>query len=175
MVEARGWRVPLYLGGGLAALAVIGVILAIVALSNHNDVVADESDADAVGLGGAAGRDADAAAGDDHAAAEHDAGPERDADRRPERDRRRRTRTRARRPSHGDRDAEPTATEDPTGTGTGSTFPGWTGATATTRSSSSRRTSQSGAEKVAQKAQDAGLSDVGILDSGDYSSLNGGY
>src|SRR3954451_6884418 len=41
VVEARGWRVPLYLGGGLAALAVIGVILAIVALANRNDVVAD--------------------------------------------------------------------------------------------------------------------------------------
>src|SRR4051812_8558842 len=41
VVEARGWRVPLYLGGGLAALAVIGVILAIIALANRNDVVAD--------------------------------------------------------------------------------------------------------------------------------------
>src|SRR4051794_6027861 len=40
VVEARGWRVPLYLGGGLAALAVIGVILAIVALTSRNDVVA---------------------------------------------------------------------------------------------------------------------------------------
>src|SRR4051812_25189500 len=40
VVEARGWRVPLYLGGGLAALAVIGVILAIVALPSRNDVVA---------------------------------------------------------------------------------------------------------------------------------------
>src|SRR3954470_13201698 len=39
VVEARGWRVPLYLGGGLAALAVIGVILAIVALASRNDEV----------------------------------------------------------------------------------------------------------------------------------------
>src|SRR5689334_1180693 len=41
VVEASGWKVPLYLGGGLAALAVIGVILAIVALASRNDVVAD--------------------------------------------------------------------------------------------------------------------------------------
>src|SRR3954471_4440356 len=41
VVEARGWRVPLYLGGGLAALAVIGVILAIIALANRDGVVAD--------------------------------------------------------------------------------------------------------------------------------------
>src|SRR4051812_44733527 len=40
VVEAEGWRVPLYLGGGLVALAVIGVILAIVALSNQKEQVA---------------------------------------------------------------------------------------------------------------------------------------
>src|SRR3954454_21363178 len=39
-VEARGWRVPLSLGGGVAALAVIGVILAIVALARRDDEVA---------------------------------------------------------------------------------------------------------------------------------------
>src|SRR3954471_17372615 len=38
VVEARGWRVPLYLGGGLVALAIIGVIVAIVALSGENEV-----------------------------------------------------------------------------------------------------------------------------------------
>src|SRR3954453_15601662 len=45
VVEARGWRVPLYLGGGLAALAVVGVILAIIALGSRNDVVADNPNA----------------------------------------------------------------------------------------------------------------------------------
>src|SRR6188472_1301372 len=39
VVEAEGWRVPLYLGGGLVALAIIGVILAIVALSNQKSEV----------------------------------------------------------------------------------------------------------------------------------------
>src|SRR3954462_11162034 len=39
VVEAEGWRVPLYLGGGLVALAVIGVILAIVALSSQKQEV----------------------------------------------------------------------------------------------------------------------------------------
>src|SRR4051812_39472338 len=42
VVEPRGWKVPLYLGGGLAALALLGVILAIVALASRNDVVADD-------------------------------------------------------------------------------------------------------------------------------------
>jgi hypothetical protein len=37
VVEAEGWRVPLYIGGGLAALALIGVVLAIVALASRND------------------------------------------------------------------------------------------------------------------------------------------
>src|SRR4051794_41983110 len=37
VVEAEGWRVPLYLGGGLVALAIIGVVLAIVALSNQKE------------------------------------------------------------------------------------------------------------------------------------------
>src|ERR1700750_396148 len=38
VVEARGWRVPLYLGGGLVALALLGVILALGALSDNKDV-----------------------------------------------------------------------------------------------------------------------------------------
>ena len=40
VVEARGWRVPMYLGGGLVALAILGVILAIVALSGGKEEVA---------------------------------------------------------------------------------------------------------------------------------------
>jgi septal ring-binding cell division protein DamX len=67
----------------------------------------------------------------------------------------------------------PSATASPT-TGTGSAFPGWTGSdgdyTIIIESSKTR----SGAEKVAQQAQDNGET-VGILNSDDYSSLNGGY
>src|SRR3954469_18383241 len=37
VVEARGWRVPIYLGGGLVALAVLGVVLAIAALSGDKE------------------------------------------------------------------------------------------------------------------------------------------
>ena len=59
VVEARGWRVPLYLGGGLAALAVIGVILAIVALASQKDEVAQNADAVARRVRGAARRRAD--------------------------------------------------------------------------------------------------------------------
>ena len=37
VVESRGWRVPIYLGGGLVALGILGVILAIAALSNREE------------------------------------------------------------------------------------------------------------------------------------------
>src|SRR3954454_12346429 len=40
VVESRGWRVPIYMGGGLVALAILGVLLAIAALTNRNDEVA---------------------------------------------------------------------------------------------------------------------------------------
>src|SRR4051794_3747312 len=40
VVESRGWRVPIYLGGALVALAILGVLLAIAALTNRNDEVA---------------------------------------------------------------------------------------------------------------------------------------
>lgn len=40
VVEARGWRVPIYLGGGLVALAILGVILAIAALSDREQQTA---------------------------------------------------------------------------------------------------------------------------------------
>ena len=177
VVEARGWRVPLYLGGGLAALAVIGVILAIVALASRNDVVAGDPTPTPSASAVPPGATADgAAAGDDHAAAEHDGGsarepdddggPERDADGEPD--------------GHGRRHGEPDGRADGDrgpehGHGTGSTFPDWTGADGDYTIIIESAKSRSGAEKVAQKAQDAGLTDVGILDSGNYSSLNGGY
>ncbi|WP_147447887.1 SPOR domain-containing protein [Solirubrobacter pauli] len=37
VVESRGWRVPIYLGGGLVALAILGVILAIAAMSDREE------------------------------------------------------------------------------------------------------------------------------------------
>ena len=63
-----------------------------------------------------------------------------------------------------------TATEDP-GSGT---FGGWTGSDGDYTIIIESADNVADAEKVAQKAQDAGLT-VGILNSDDYSSLNGGY
>ena len=102
VVEPRGWRVPLYLGGGLLALAIIGVILAIVALTDRNDVVAGEPDADAIsGRFRAARRDAHAeSAGDRDAVAERDARTP--TPRRPSHRTRTRRRRRRRRPTRAE-------------------------------------------------------------------------
>ena len=163
VVEAEGWRVPLYLGGGLVALAIIGVILAIVALSNQKSEVP-------------AGTPTPVASLPPGATATASAIPTT--------------------PAIPTITAEPTV-DDGTGTGTAtatatatvspaptetatadpntaSTFPGWTGSDGDYTIIIESATSQSSAEKVAQKAQDGGLT-VGVLNSDDYSSLNGGY
>jgi hypothetical protein len=158
VVEARGWRVPLYLGGGLAALAVIGVILAIVALASRNDVVAGNPtptpSASAVPPGATATTPPLATTTPLPSTT-----PDPNA-----------TPTETTTP-------EPTPTEDPgtTDSGSGSTFPDWSGADGDYTIIIESATTQEQAEKVAQQAQDAGMADVGILDSSDYSSLNGGY
>jgi hypothetical protein len=189
VVEPRGWKVPLYLGGGLAALAVIGVILAIVALSSRNDVVAGNPtptpSASAVPPGAtpttpplATGTPlpstTPAPSTDPNASpsptTDPNVSPSPTADA-----------TESATPS-------PTATTDPgttdsgtgdtgsdsTDSGTGSTFPEWTGADGDYTIIVESAKSKSGAEKVAQKASDAGES-PGILQSSDFSSLNGGY
>jgi septal ring-binding cell division protein DamX len=179
VVEARGWRVPLYLGGGLAALAVIGVILAIVALASRNDVVAGPTPTPS-----AAAPPASTASPlptltplpSTTASPSPTTSPDPNATTTPDPNA-----TASPSPTESPT-AEPTTTPDDSGntgsgegsTGTGS-FPGWTGADGdyTIIIESAKSTSQ--AEKVAQKAQDAGHSDVGILNSSDYSSLNGGY
>ena len=105
VVEASGWRVPLYLGGGLAPLAVIGVILAIVALASQKDEVAQNPTPSPGASAAPPGADAESAA-DLHARAERVGGPERDGHGGPEHvpDARRRTRPRRRsRRSHPSR------------------------------------------------------------------------
>jgi len=173
VVEPRGWKVPLYLGGGLAALAVLGVILAIVALASRNDVVADNPTptptpsvaappgatttppplATTTPLPSTTPDPNATTTPDPNATASPTASP-----------------TESSTP-------EATPTEDPgtTDSGSGSTFPDWSGSDGDYTIIVKSATSQSEAEKAAQKAQDAGLSDVGILDSSQYSSLNSGY
>jgi hypothetical protein len=171
VVEARGWQVPLYLGGGLAALAVIGVILAIVALASNDDVVAGNPtptptpSASAAAPPGATptvpplatGTPLPSVTASPTATVDPLESPTPEA-------------TESATP-------EATPTEDPgtTDGGTGSTFPGWTGQDGDYTIIIESASSQAQAEKVAQQAQDANLTDVGILNSSDYPSLNGGY
>ena len=181
VVEARGWRVPLYLSGGLAALAVIGVILAIVALASRNDEVAGTPSATPTPSAGAP----PGASATSPPLATTTPPPSTTPD------------PNATPTTTPDPNASPTTTPDPNATptptesatpeatptedpgttdsGTGSTFPGWSGSDGDYTIIVESAKSQSDAEKVAQKAQDAGLADVGILDSSSYSSLNGGY
>jgi septal ring-binding cell division protein DamX len=154
IVEARGWRVPLYLGGGLAALAVIGVVLAILALANQKEEQP----------GQAANPSPSAVAPLPTQPAPTPTTPPLETSTPGA------TETVTPAPTEtAPPDATPT--QDP---GTTSTFPGWSGQdgdyTVILKSSSS----QSSAESFAQEAQDAGHT-VGVLNSDDFSSLNSGY
>jgi len=175
--------VPLYVGGGLAALAVIGVILAIVALASRNDEVAGTPNATPTPSAGAPPGASPTSSPlatttplpsttpDPNAtptvSPDPNASPTTTAD----------PNATASPEATDTATAEPTATEDPgtTDSGTGSTFPGWSGSDGDYTIIIESAKSQSDAEKVAQKAQSAGLADVGILDSSSYSSLNAGY
>jgi septal ring-binding cell division protein DamX len=160
VVEAEGWRIPLYLGGGLVALAIIGVILAIVALSNQKQEANATPTPTAV-----ASVPPGATISPLPSPTTAPVTPVPTTD-------------------DGTGTAAPTetptatATEAPTDTPTpdagSGTFPGWTGSDGDYTIIIKSATSQSSAEKTAQKAQDAGTT-VGILNSDDYSSLNGGY
>jgi hypothetical protein len=166
VVEARGWRVPLYLGGGLAALAVLGVILAIVALASRNDQVtptatpvASAAPPGATPAPSAAPLATQTPLPNTTPSPDPNATVSPDPNASPSPD-----------PS-ATASPEATATTDPN---TGSTFPDWSGTDGWTVIIESSK-SKSGAEKVATEAQSGGLSGVGILDSSQHSSLNGGY
>jgi cytoskeletal protein RodZ len=174
VVEARGWRVPLYLGGGLAALAALGVILAIVALASRNDEVSPTATPVAsavppgptpapstVPLPTQTALPSTTASPDPNATATVSPDPNATASPDPN--------------ATASPEATATATTDPnTDSGTGSTFPDWSGTDGWTVIIESSKT-QSGAEKVATAAETKGLTGIGILDSSQHSSLNGGY
>jgi septal ring-binding cell division protein DamX len=162
VVEAEGWRVPLYLGGGLVALAVIGVVLAILALSNQKQEVTPTPTPGASAVPPGATPTVSPIPTSSAIPTSPPAGTEPTVSPEP---------TTTAEPTVS---PEPTATEAPTtdpGTGT---FPGWTGSDGDYTIIIESAKSQSGAEKVAQEAQDSGMT-VGILESSNYSSLNGGY
>jgi hypothetical protein len=160
VVEARGWRVPLYLGGGLAALAVLGVILAIAALASRNDQVA-QTPTPTPSAAPPAATAAPTTTPDPLATVTPAPGATVDPNA----------------TATPDPNATPTPSATPgsgnTTSGSGSTFAGWPGGSGYTIILESNKT-KSGAEKVAQSAQDAGET-VGVLKSDDFSSLNGGY
>jgi hypothetical protein len=162
VVEARGWRVPLYLGGGLAALAVIGVILAIVALASRKDEVAQNPNPTpgaSAAPPGATPSPLPTLTPVPSATTDPNVTP---------------TPTPGLTPTPTP-EASPEPTAEPTvDAGTGS-FGVWTGADGDYTVIIKSAQSQSAAEKVAQRAQTAGETEVGILESSDYSSLNGGY
>jgi hypothetical protein len=162
VAEPRGWRVPVYLTGGLGVLALIGVILAVVALSGGPakltpaptptpSVVASippgaTPSPGAVPTSGATPVPTPTVSPDPNATPSPTTSPE---------------------PS-------PTATTTPPNTATGtSSFPGWSGGTAWTivlKSSSTKADAESAATGFQSKGDT-----VGILKSDDYSSLNPGY
>jgi hypothetical protein len=182
--------VPLYLGGGLAALAVIGVILAFVALASRKDEVAQNpqpSPGASAAPPGSTPTPLPTLTPAPTASVDPNATPTPDPNLSP---------TPTPDDGTGSTDDGTGSTDDGLGNtddGTGSTddglgntddgtgttgttvgsFPGWSGSEGYTVIIESS-TSQSGAKKVAQQAQDAGES-VGILKSDEFSSLNAGY
>jgi septal ring-binding cell division protein DamX len=160
--------VPLYLGGGLAALAVIGVILAIVALASRNDVVSENPTPTPSSAAPPAATPSPLATTTPlpSATATPTTSPEASPTTSPEP-----TATTSPEPT-ATTSPEPSPTEEP-GT-TGSSFPGWTGNDGDYTIIIESAKTRSQAENVAQQAQDDGET-VGILESSKYSSLNGGY
>jgi predicted nucleic acid-binding Zn ribbon protein len=155
VAEPRGWRVPIMLAGALALLAIIGVVLALVALSGGGEKLAQATPTPSpqavpttspipTASATVSPLPTESATPTDTAAPTETATPEASS-----------------------------TPEDNTDTGTGSTFSGWPGGTGWTVIVASKK-SQSDAETVATEAQGKGLT-VGILNSDDFSSLKPGY
>jgi len=159
VVEARGWRVPMYLGGGLVALAILGIILLIAALSQREQRAGTGTPTPAPSTVAPAPTPSPLPTGTPLPNVTPSPSP-------------------VETPTQ-DPGAEPTI-EPPTGDVTpdpvvpSGTFPGWTGADGDYTVIIESSDTQEEAEKVAQEAQDAGES-PGILNSSDFSNLNGGY
>jgi hypothetical protein len=150
VAEPRGWRVPIMLTGGLALLAIIGVVLALVALSGGGEKLETPAPTPSSQAAVPTSSPIPTATATVSPLPTESAVP---------------TAT-----------ASPTETASPTGTpdsNTGSTFTGWPGGTGWTVIIASKN-SKSEAETIATEAQGKGLT-VGILNSDDFSSLNPGY
>src|SRR5262245_45455177 len=154
VAEPRGWRVPIMLAGGLVLLAIIGVVLALVALGGGGEKLETPTPTPQAAVpttspiptasATVSPLPTESAIPTETASPTETTSPE----------------------------ATPTP-EDNTGTDSGSTFTAWPGGDGWTVIIASK-TSQSEAETVATEAQGNGMT-VGILSSDDYSSLNPGY
>jgi predicted nucleic acid-binding Zn ribbon protein len=154
VAEPRGWRVPIMIAGGLALLAILGVVLALVALSGGGEKLAatPTPSPQAVPTTSPIPTATVSPLPTESAVPTETASPTDTAT------------------------PEPSATPDEggnTGSGSGSTFSSWPGGDGWTVIIASKG-SQSEAETIATEAQGKGLT-VGILDSSKFSSLNPGY
>jgi hypothetical protein len=156
VAEPRGWRVPIVLAGGLGLLAILGVVLALVALSGGGEKLAPtptpSPQAAVPTTSPIPTPSATVSPLPTESATPTGTGSP--------------TETTTPQPSA-------TPDEGNTSTDTGSTFSGWPGGDGWTVIIASKG-SQSAAESIATEAQGKGLT-VGILKSDDYSSLNPGY
>jgi len=156
VAEPRGWRVPIMIAGGLAALAILGVVLALVALSGGGEKLAEATPTpspQAVPTTSPIPTATVSPLPTESAVPTETASP-----------------TGTATPAPTD---TPDAGDDNTGSDTGSTTSGWPGGDGWTVIIASK-SSKSEAESIATEAQGKGLT-VGILDSSDFSSLNPGY
>jgi septal ring-binding cell division protein DamX len=170
VAEPRGWRVPIMLTGALALLGVIGVVLAIAALSGGGEKLAAQTPTPSAAVPPATTTPAPTASATVSPLPTETASPTETATVDPNAT------------ASPDATTSPTATPGATatatatpnsGSGTGSTFADWPGGSGWTVIIESAST-QSKAESVATAAQGKGHT-VGILHSDDYSSLNPGY
>jgi hypothetical protein len=169
VAEPRGWRVPIVVGAGLLALAVIAIVLVIVEFSQPKKVVAGATPTPTPSA--AVGTPTPAATATPPAGATASPTPGASATTDP-------NASVTPSPTAGaspTTDPNATATPDTsTTTGSGSSaYPAWPSGNGWTIIIESA-TTQAKAESVAQAAQNNGET-VGILHSDDYSSLNAGY
>lgn len=168
VVESRGWRVPIYLGGGLVALAILGVILAIAAMSDREQTAQNPTPTPSAGAPAPSSTASPlptiTPAPTEAPTTDPNATPTEDPLATPTEDP---LATPTEAPTT---ESTPAPTEDP-GLGTTGSFSGnngdWTVIIAS-------ETSESKANKVADQAADKNIT-AEVLNSDDYSSLNGGY
>jgi hypothetical protein len=169
VAEPRGWRVPIMLTGAIALLAVIGIVLAIAALSGGGEKLGQATPTPSAAAPPPTTTPAPTVSPTVSPVPTETTTPDPNATTTPDPD----ATTTPDPNATTTPDPNATATPDNSGTGTGSTFADWPGGSGWTVIIESAST-QSKAESVATSAQGKGHT-VGILHSDDYSSLNPGY